>query len=110
MGGLLWGDFGCIWGQELGAWEWEDPERYRDQSPISYAANFKTPLLILQGDGDMRTPSDQGERLYVTLRVLGKPVEMVIFPGAGHGLSRSGAPEQRVERLRVLHEWFARTL
>ena len=107
---LIWGDFGWAWGHELGAWPWEDPERYRQQSPITYAADINTPLLILQGLADHRTPADQGERLFVTLRVLGKEVEMVLFPGAGHDLSRNGPPRQRVERLRVIHEWFDRTL
>jgi dipeptidyl aminopeptidase/acylaminoacyl peptidase len=107
---LIWGDFGWAWGHELGAWPWEDPERYRQQSPITYATDMNTPLLILQGLADHRTPADQGERLFVTLRVLGKPVEMVLFPEAGHDLSRNGPPRQRVERLRVIHEWFDRHL
>lgn len=107
---LIWSDFGWAWGHELGSWPWEDPEHYTQQSPITHAADMNTPLLILQGLDDHRTPADQGERLFVTLRVLGKPVEMVLFPGAGHDLSRSGPPRQRVERLRVIHEWFDRHL
>jgi dipeptidyl aminopeptidase/acylaminoacyl peptidase len=107
---LMWSDFGWAWGAELGGWPWEQPEHYRQQSPITYAEQIETPLLILQGLADHRTPADQGERLFVTLKVLGKEVEMVLFPGAGHDLSRNGKPRQRIERLEVIHDWLARTL
>jgi dipeptidyl aminopeptidase/acylaminoacyl peptidase len=110
MAAMLWCDSG--WGivDDMEGPPWEEPERYRRMSPITYAQSIETPMLILQGLGDMRTPPDQGERLYMTLRLLGKPVEMVLFPGANHDLSRNGPPRQRVERLRVIHEFFARHL
>ena len=103
---MIWSDFGFMFGIEMEAWPWEEPELYARMSPISHAARIETPLLILQGLGDHRTPSDQGERLFVQLRMLGKPVEMVLFPGATHDLSRNGPPRQRLERLRVIREWF----
>jgi dipeptidyl aminopeptidase/acylaminoacyl peptidase len=65
---------------------------------------------VMQGTGDQRTPTDQGERLYVMLRAMGKEAELVLFPGASHNLSRSGPARQRVERLRCLEEWFRRHL
>ena len=110
MEGLIWSDFGSVLGPELGAWPWQDPEWYARISPVTYAAAIETPLLVTQGLGDQRTPADQGERLFVTLRVLGKPCEMVLFPGGTHDLSRNGPPRQRVERLRVIRDWFARHL
>ncbi len=107
MESMIFSDFGYMWGDELEAWYWEDKEIYERMSPITYAQNIQTPLLIMQGLADNRTPADQGERLYTTLRVMGKDAEMVLFPGANHDLSRNGPPEQRAERLRVIHEWFA---
>lgn len=67
-------------------------------------------MLILQGLADHRTPTDQGERMFQHLRALGKPAELVLFPGASHDLSRNGTPRQRIERLRVLHDYFSREL
>jgi len=64
----------------------------------------------LQGLSDHRTPPEQGERLFVTLKRLGKEVEMVLFPGASHGLSRDGRPDQRVKRLEVICDFFDRHL
>lgn len=107
---LIWSDYGATFGLELGASCWDEPELYQRLSPITYVRNIETPMLITQGLSDQRTCADQGERLYVALRSLGKPAEMVLFPGASHDLSRCGPPRQRIERLRVIHEWFERYL
>ena len=110
MESLIWSDFGGFLGEWLGAFPWEDPELYRQQSPLTYADRMNTPLLITQGLDDLRTPADQGERAFVTLKRLGKPVEMVLFPGADHDLSRKGRPEQRLARLEAIAEWMERHL
>jgi dipeptidyl aminopeptidase/acylaminoacyl peptidase len=110
MEALIWSDFGWVLGDELEAWPWENPERYRRMSPKTYVGAIQTPMLVMQGTGDQRTPTDQGERLYVMLRAMGKEAELVLFPGASHNLSRSGPARQRVERLRCLEEWFRRHL
>ena len=107
---FIWSDFGGVLGPELDAWPWEDPELYARLSPASVVRNIDTPMLILQGLGDLRTPPDQGERLYVMLRAMGKPAEMVLFPGANHDLSRNGPTDQRIERLRIIDAWFSKHL
>ena len=38
----------------------EDPQDYRDRSPITYINNVKTPLMLILGDADLRTPPDSG--------------------------------------------------
>lgn len=107
---MLWSDFGSSLGEMLGGQPWSDPELYARLSPATYADDFSTPLLILQGLDDQRTPRDQGERLFVHLRNLGKDAELVLFPGGDHNLSRSGPAMQRIERLEVIREWFVRHL
>lgn len=93
--------------------EWEhglnlldDPRKLWDISPLKYAANVETPLLILHGELDFRCPIEQGEQLYVTLKHLGKDVRFVRFPGANHELSRSGHPQMRIHRLEQIINWF----
>ena len=79
-------------------------------SPLKYAANVNTPLLILHSEKDFRCPIEQAEQLYVTLKTMGKEVGFVRFPDSDHNLSRTGYPNLRVERLNQLVGWFKKYL
>lgn len=96
--------------QTLGADPWDDPEIYWELSPITYVENIHTPLLIEQQECDYRCPMEQAEQLYTFLKRLGRTVELVRFPDESHGMSRTGQPHHRVERLRYITEWFERYL
>ena len=61
----------------------EKPEQYRTSSPITFAANVKAPVLIIQGRNDTRTPSRPVEMYEQKLKALGKSVEVHWFE-AGH--------------------------
>ncbi|NNF44575.1 MAG: S9 family peptidase [Phycisphaerales bacterium] len=78
------------------------------ESPLTSINRIRTPLLILHASNDLRTGVSQSEMLYRGLRRLGRPVEYVRYPDAGHDLSRSGAPHQRMDRLNRIVEWFER--
>lgn len=88
----------------------EAPEEYARQSPVRYVGDIATPLLILHAEEDLRCPIAQAEELFVAMRLLGKTVEFVRFPGEGHELSRHGAPRHRIERFEILLDWFGRYL
>jgi acylaminoacyl-peptidase len=105
---MLSGDIaGPLFGKyEYGANPWEDPELYRLHSPISYAANIHTPLLIQHSEKDVRTPITQGEELFTILRSLRRPVRMLRVPDENHELTRSGAPFRRVENIERIADWF----
>lgn len=75
-------------------------------SPLKYAGNVETPLLILHSEKDFRCPIEQAEQLYITLKALGKEVGFVRFPESDHNLSRVGFPNLRMERLNQIVEWF----
>ena len=77
-------------------------------SPITYVDQITTPLLILHADEDLRTGVIQSEALYKSLKVLGRPVEYVRYPDAGHDLSRTGDPQQRIDRLLRIYEFMER--
>jgi dipeptidyl aminopeptidase/acylaminoacyl peptidase len=85
---------------------WHDVERLWSSSPIAYAPQILTPLLILHSDQDHRCALSQAEELFAALRWMGREVEMVIFQGESHGLSRGGRPGNRIERLRRILSWF----
>jgi dipeptidyl aminopeptidase/acylaminoacyl peptidase len=94
----------------FGAFPWEDPEIYWELSPISYVDRIETPLLIEHQEQDHRCPPEQSEQLFTALKRRGKTVELVRFPDESHGMSRTGQPRHRVERLRCIMEWFDRYL
>lgn len=95
---------------ELGKNLLDDPKKLWDFSPLKYADNMETPLLIVHGEQDLRCPIEQGEQLFITLKHLKKEVEFVRFPGASHDLSRSGDPLMRIERLNHICRWFEKYL
>lgn len=93
-----------------GAMPWERPMRYLKLSPNYRAGDIRTPLLIIHSEQDHRCPIVEGEELFTFLEVQGKTVEMVAFEGESHGLSRGGKPQNRLERLRRILDWFDRYL
>ena len=95
---------------ELGAPPWEDAGAYLDRSPVSYARDVTTPLLILHSEDDLRCPMGQAEQLFATLKKLRKDVMFVRFPDENHELSRSGKPRHRLARFQFILDWFAKYL
>ncbi len=90
---------------------WSDPAELWRHSPLSYAANIKTPLLIIHSDGDLRCPHGQAEELFSALRLQRKTVEFVRYPAeTSHGLSRNGPPSLRLDRLNRNLAWLDRWL
>jgi dipeptidyl aminopeptidase/acylaminoacyl peptidase len=94
----------------VGATAWEAPEAYARISPLSYAAEMTTPLLILHSEEDLRCPINQGEQLFTVLRSMRRPVELVRFPAESHELTRSGSPTHRVQRFEIVLEFLDRHL
>lgn len=89
----------------------QDPQDYVARSPITYIQNVKTPLMLVLGEADYRTPPEAGgEEMFRALKFLKKPVVMVRFPGESHELSRSGQPWHRIERLEHIVGWFDKYL
>jgi dipeptidyl aminopeptidase/acylaminoacyl peptidase len=87
-----------------------DPERIVAQSPMAAVDRIETPTLVIHSEEDWRCPVEQGLRLYVALKRRGVPTELLLFPGEGHELSRSGRPKHRLARLEHVLRWWARWL
>ena len=85
----------------------DDPEDYKARSPITYINNVKTPLMLILGEADWRTPTYAGgEEMFRALKYKKIPTVMVRFPNETHELSRSGQPWHRIERLQHIVGWF----
>jgi dipeptidyl aminopeptidase/acylaminoacyl peptidase len=69
---------------EFGGPPWKKRDVYRKWSPHQYAANFKTPTLMVHGQNDYRLDVSQGFDLFTTLQVLKVPSKMLYFPDEGH--------------------------
>jgi dipeptidyl aminopeptidase/acylaminoacyl peptidase len=88
--------FSQHWNSNIGGWDsWfvgakpeEDPERYRDRSPVFFADRIRTPTLLTAGTEDRCTPPGQAWEFYRALREHGVPAEVAIYPGEGHGVRR----------------------
>jgi len=89
-----------------GPMPWEDMARYIERSPLTYAKDIVTPLLIIHSEEDLRCPIEQGEQLFVALKKLRRQVRFIRFPGENHEMSRSGKPRHRLERFRHILEWL----
>ncbi len=94
---------------EFDAEPWENHDVYWDNSPLKYAADIKTPLLIIHSENDFRVPIEQAEQLFAWVRrATDTPTHMIRYPRDGHELSRSGEPDHRVSRLTEMIGWFDR--
>jgi dipeptidyl aminopeptidase/acylaminoacyl peptidase len=87
---------------------WEDYQGYLERSPIYYADQAETPLLILHGKEDPRVHPSQSLELYRHVKTrTDTPVRLVFYPGEGHG-NRS-ATARFDYNIRMLR-WFDRYL
>jgi dipeptidyl aminopeptidase/acylaminoacyl peptidase len=103
-------DLFWVFERQFGGPMWENVDEWLRMSPATYARAIETPLLIVHSENDLRCNVEQGEHLFTLLRLLGKEVEMLRFPGESHELSRSGSPVHRVQRFEAILEWFGRYL
>jgi dipeptidyl aminopeptidase/acylaminoacyl peptidase len=104
-------DLGARWTPRLG---WghppDDLDRLWAQSPLAHADRIRTPLLLLQGEADLRCPAADNEQLFTALRVRGREVEYVLYPEESHVMQATGRPDRRVDMLERALAWFGRFL
>jgi dipeptidyl aminopeptidase/acylaminoacyl peptidase len=92
---------------EIGGTPYDNPEEYLARSPVTYLPNVKTPVLLLHHEGDLRCPIGQAEEIFQGLKLLGKRVEFVRYPGGFHTYN-THAPSQQVDRVRRTIAWYQR--
>jgi dipeptidyl aminopeptidase/acylaminoacyl peptidase len=78
-----------IYGQgRYGTNPFDDPDLYREQSPITHVQTMNTPLLYLHGVQDGSVEYLQGMEFYNALRFLEKPIIFLSYPDEGHNLKK----------------------
>ena len=84
-----------------------DPEKdrtiYDADSPLTYIKNAKAPLLVLQGDNDIRVPKEEAEQVVKTLQDAGKTVDAHYYSNEGHGFAKR---ENQIDAIRRTIDWF----
>ena len=87
------------WEEELGLpWLEENRERWDKISPFFDLENVKTPTLIVGGEHDWNVPIVNSEQLYIALKRMGVPTELVVYPDEGHILSVPSYEKDLYER------------
>jgi dipeptidyl aminopeptidase/acylaminoacyl peptidase len=88
-----------------------DPEKdraiYEADSPLKYIRDAKAPLLVLQGENDIRVPKEEAEQVVQILKEAGKTVDAHFYPAEGHGFAKR---ENQIDAIRRTVEWFDRYL
>jgi dipeptidyl aminopeptidase/acylaminoacyl peptidase len=85
----------------------ENPELYRDRSPLNHAGKVNAPLLILQGERDARVPLREAEQMCASLQAAGKQFEYVVYADEGHGFAKI---ETRRDYISRIGEFFEKHL
>ncbi len=110
--GSYWG--GGIWGYTYGdialarSFPWNRRDIFVDKSPLYHADKINTPLLLLHGLDDANVPPLESEQMFTALKVQGKEVAYVRFPGEDHGIA--GNFENYIDHREMMLEWFDKYL
>ena len=86
-------------GRFLGGY-WDNWDAYYRNSPVNFAKNVTTPLIILHNDKDGAVDFTQGVEYYNTLRRMGKKVVMLEYPGENHGLAKPANQQDYTVRMK----------
>lgn len=79
---------------------------YWQKSPLAHADKIKTPTRIQHGAMDRRCPTSQSQALFRAIKQTGTPADYILYPNSYHGLSRTGQPALRIQRLNDIVDWF----
>jgi dipeptidyl aminopeptidase/acylaminoacyl peptidase len=101
-----WGTSDGIYGREVtnGGPPWEGNPVWREQSPVTYAANWKTPMLLSIGERDFRVPINNTLENWSTLQRMHVPSRLLVWPDAWHWITK---PEDSRHFYEEVHGWLA---
>ena len=90
------------WHKELGA-PWENRDLWDKISPFMYVENITTPTLFIGGEIDWNQPIIHSEQMYQAMKHLGRETQLVVYPGAYHGIRKHSYQKDLLERFLA---WF----
>lgn len=104
-----WGTSDTVYSREVmnGGPPWEQGAVWRTQSPIRYAARFKTPALVTVGENDFRVPLNNVLEYWTVLQRQRIPSRLIVFPDENHWVLKG---ENSRYFYQEVHGWLARWL
>ena len=104
-----WGTSDTIYGREVnnGGPVWEQGPVWREQNPIRYAAQFRTPTLVTVGERDFRVPLNNSLEYWSVLQRQQIPSRLLVFPDENHWILKG---ENSRYFYSEVHAWLARWL
>ena len=85
----------------------KDKAVYDATSPMTYIRHAKAPLLVLQGENDIRVPRGQAAEVVETLKAAGATVDVHYYPEEGHGFVKR---ENQIDSVQRTVDWFDKYL
>jgi dipeptidyl aminopeptidase/acylaminoacyl peptidase len=85
----------------------KDKAVYEAASPMTYIRKETVPLLVLQGDNDIRVPKGQSVEVVDILKGMGRTVDAHYYPGEGHGFAKR---ENLIDSTERMVAWFDKYL
>jgi dipeptidyl aminopeptidase/acylaminoacyl peptidase len=104
-----WGTSDSVYHREvmMGGPFWENPKAWLDQSPVAYAKDFKTPMLLSVGENDFRVPMNNTLEMYTVLQRMRVPARLMVWPDENHWILK---PENSRVFYREVQEWLGKWL
>ncbi|MDQ6801742.1 MAG: S9 family peptidase [Acidobacteriota bacterium] len=104
-----WGSSDVIYGRELalGGPYWDGAAIWREQSPTTYAKNFKTPILLSVGEHDFRVPMNNTLEMWAALQRQRVPSRLLVWPDENHWILN---PENSRIFYKEVADWLAKWL
>ncbi len=104
-----WGTSDVIWGRELmnGGAPWVPTKTWKEQNPMRFAANFKTPMLLTVGENDYRVPINNTLENWSIHQRLQIPSKLIVFPGENHWILN---PDNSKFHYAEIQGWLAKYL
>ena len=93
--------------REFGGAPWATREDYETWSPSRFAGQFRTPMMVIDGEQDFRVPYTEGLQAFTALRRQGIPSRLLIFPDEGHWITR---PQNQLKWYGEVQGWLAKYL
>lgn len=83
---------------------WEDPESWLKTSSLMHVGNVSTPVLVMTGEEDLRTPMAQSEEYYAALKMRGVPAKLMRFDSEYHGTGFK--PSNAMRTMLYMMSWY----
>ncbi len=104
-----WGTSDTIYSREInnGGPVWEQGAVWREQNPIRFAKNFRTPILLSVGENDFRVPLNQTLENWSVLQRLQIPSRLIVWPDENHWILKG---ENSKFFYQEVHAWLKKYL